>query len=568
MRLMRLFERRSSPENPSTNLANPAAWFIDWAKGGTTRSGATINHTTALNLSAVWAAVRVLTDAVASIPVVTYRRLPRGKERATDHPIYGLLHDRPNPEMSAFTFKEALQGHLATWGNAYAEIQRDGAGRPIALWPLLPDRTRAERFEGRKVYITKVEGSEIRLPADRVLHIPGFGFDGLMGYSPISFARESLGLTKAAEEFGSAWFGNGSRPSGILTHPNKVSDLAKKNMQTSWEELHRGLSNAQRVAILEEGVTWQAIGIPPEDAQFLETRKFQTSEVARWFKVPPHMIGDLERATFSNIEQQSIEFVTHTARPWVVRWEQVLNWDLFSERDRTQYFSEFLLDALLRGDSESRGKFFQSLFQIGALSPNDVLEKENMNPVEGGDRRFVPMNMVPLDSVDQIVAAQTAPKIAPAAQVDPEAERARIRTGFERVIKAVAEQMVSREVKAVGNALDRAATRGMPEFYAWLDEFYGGQPAFLERAYLPALLGLAEAVGGEPEAQTRGRVRALAESEAETAEGEIRAILRREPMEGQIDAIRALLARWETDRPTELASREVARDAVDLPRAA
>lgn len=366
------------------------------------------------------------------------------------------------------------------------------------------------------------------------------------------------------------WFGNGSRPSGVLTHPLKVSPEGKKNMKQSWEDAQSGLSNAHRVAILEEGVTWQQIGIPPEDAQFLETRKFQTSEVARWFKVPPHMIGDLERATFSNIEQQSMDFVMHTVRPWVVRWEQVLNWEMFNDRERDSYFSEFLLDALLRGDSASRGAFYQSLFQIGALSPNDALARENMNPVEGGDRRFIPANMVPLDAIDKHIDSLSAPKAAPPAPAKAdEDEGEKIRSGFERVIRATAEDVIRREAKAIRSALDKAETRGIQEFYGWLDEFYGPRAEILERTYLPALLGMAEALGDASEADVSARVRELSESEVHESETAIRSLLLRTPAEQQIDAVWKLVTEWERSRPTAIATREARRSTPDnLPLAA
>lgn len=482
MGILSALERRASPENPSTNLS---AW-IDSLGGGRTKSGVSVDEVSALNLSAVWAAVRVLTDTVASTPIHVYERLARGKSREPSHPLYRLLHDRPNPQMSAYTLKEVLQGHLALRGNAYAEKERNGRGEVVALWPITPDRVTPRLVEVRgsvqKVFEVRVGGETKVLGPDKVMHLTGFGHDGLVGYSPIHFARESLGLAKAAEEFGGSFFGRGLRASGALTHPSQLSEQGRRNLRESVERMNTGLENAHRILLLEEGMTWAQTSLAPEDAQFLETRQFQTVEIARWFQVPPHKIGDLSRATFSNIEHQSIEFLTGTARPWFVRWEQTLNEELFSAADRNTYFAEFKMDALLRGDTAARGAFYAQLFNIGALSQNDIREKENENPIEGGDRYFVQGALVPVDKIDDVLAGNTP--TAPAAPAPEPAAR------FHLVFLDAAERILRSEIPHLRHAAKAGAVR------QWADEFYHGEHlSVVASKLLPACLALDPANG-------------------------------------------------------------------------
>jgi HK97 family phage portal protein len=255
---------------------------------------------------------------------------------------------------------------------------------------------RVTREEGKVVYRYTLarEGINLTLAPWQVLHIPGLGFDGLLGYSPIAMAREAVGLAMATEEFGARFYNQNAQPGIVLKHPNRLSNEARDNLRKSWEDSHRGLDKAHKAAILEEGMSLEKIGIPPDDAQFLETRKFQRSEIASFFHIPPHMIGDLDKATFSNIEQQSLEFVVYTMRPWLVRWEQAINQKLILQEN---YFSEFLVDGLLRGDIAARYSAYAVGRQWGWLSANDVRELENMNPIDGGDTYLTPLNMLPAE---------------------------------------------------------------------------------------------------------------------------------------------------------------------------
>jgi HK97 family phage portal protein len=385
-------------------LANPERWLVESLGGQKTNSGVSVSETTALKSSGVYACVRVLSESIASLPLPVYKRLNgRGKARAPDHPLYTVLHDVANEEMTAFTLRETLMGHLCLWGNGYAEIERDNAGRVRALWPLRPDKTWPERNPTTKrlEYKTIIGGEQFVLPFERVFHIPGFGFDGLVGYSPLQMAlREATGLSMATEEFGSRFFGNGSQLGSIIEYPGKLSDDAYDRYKESVIQAYSGLSKSHRLMVLEEGLKYHQVGIPPDAAQFLETRKFQLNEIARIFRVPPHMIGDLERATFSNVEQQSIDFVTHTLRPWFVRWESSIKLKLLTPYERRRFFAEFLVEGLLRGDTESRYRAYAIGRQNGWLSANDILDMENRNPIEGGDVYLVNGNMIPADQAN------------------------------------------------------------------------------------------------------------------------------------------------------------------------
>jgi len=368
----------------------------------------------------VWSAVGQISSTVASLPLKLYKRLPDGgKEPYAGHKLYELLHDNPNSEMTSFIFRETLQAHLLTWGNAYAEIERDGAGRPVALWPIPPDRVDPFR-DSRDRLVYRVRGDKLGdmvIPASDMLHLPGLGFDGLKGYSVVHMARESLGLGLAAERFGGTFFGNGSTFGGFLSHPARLSPEARQNIEASLAR-HQGPTRAHRILLLQENMSFvERKGVPPNDAQFLETRTFQIQEVARWFKISPYKLGDLSRATFSNIEHQAIEYYTDTIRPWLVRWEQELDRKLIAPLERRQQFTGFVIEGALRGDVASRYSAYAVGRQWGWLSADDVRSLENMNPLPSGQGGIylLPQNMVPADRIGEIIDKQVAPDPKPVA---------------------------------------------------------------------------------------------------------------------------------------------------------
>ena len=375
---------------------------------GRTTSGKNVNEMTALQTTAVYACVRILAEAIASLPIHVYKHTDEGKEQDVNHQLYYLLHDEPNPDMTSFVFRETLMSHLLIWGNAYARIIRDGRGQVLALYPLLPDRMNVKRDDKGELYYVYQRSEEdnpnfkdkgnIILKKSEVLHVPGLGFDGLIGYSPIAMAKNAVGMTLATEEYGASFFANGANPGGVLEHPGILKDPSK--IRDSWNQVYQGTNNSHKVAVLEEGMSYKTIGIPPNEAQFLETRKFQINEIARLYRIPPHMVGDLEKSSFSNIEQQSLEFVKYTLDPWVVRFEQAFQKALLLPDEKKTYFIKFNVDGLLRGDYKSRMNGYAIGRQNGWLSTNDIRRLEDMNPLskeEGGDLYLVNGNMTKLE---------------------------------------------------------------------------------------------------------------------------------------------------------------------------
>jgi len=383
-----------------SNISNPANWFIDLVTGGSeSSSGVKVNESSALKYTPFWASVRVISGTVAALPFIVYKRLPNGgKIRFAEHSVYHLLHDRPNDYMDAITFIESRQAHVLTYGNGFAEIQRDRGGRPIALWPLLPDKTfRKIGPDGTPYYeIHSLTGEINYLPDYNVLHIKGLGFDGYTGYDVVAYHKEAIGYGVAVKSYGARFFKNDASPGGVLEHPTKLSDKAFENLKKTWFSEHGGLKQAHRMQILEEGMKWTATGIEPQHAQSLQIQKYTVDDCSRIFNIPPHKIGSLERATYSNIEEQNIDFVTSTMFYWFRKWEQECNYKLFSSNEYDKLFCEILVDGLLRGNIQSRYSAYSVGRQWGWLSVNMILEKENMNPIgPQGDIFLVPMNMTP-----------------------------------------------------------------------------------------------------------------------------------------------------------------------------
>lgn len=394
-----LFKSRDKPQDRTAGSAY--SFFM-----GPTSSGKRVNERSAMQMTAVYSCVRILSEAIASLPLHVYEYTDEGTAKATEHPLYTLLHDEPNPEMTSFVFRETLMTHLLLWGNAYAQVIRNGKGEVIGLYPLMPDRMKVDRDEHGQLYYEYIVSSDdapinkkssvILSPSD-VLHIPGLGFDGLVGYSPIAMAKNAIGLAIATEEYGSKFFANGAAPSGVLEHPGTIKDPSR--VRESWEKTFGGSQNSHKIAVLEEGMKYTPISISPEQAQFLETRKFQIDEIARIFRVPPHMVGDLEKSSFSNIEQQSLEFVKYTLDPWVSRWEQSITRRLLTPEEKKKYYVKFNVDGLLRGDYQSRMNGYATGRQNGWMSANDIRELENLDRIpeeEGGDLYLINGNMTKL----------------------------------------------------------------------------------------------------------------------------------------------------------------------------
>ncbi|MCD8106876.1 MAG: phage portal protein [Oscillospiraceae bacterium] len=393
-----MFKARDKPKDSTAG----STWMFRF---GSSSSNKLVTERSSMQVAAVYACVRVLSEAVAQLPLHLYQYTGDGnKEKALDHPLYRLLHDEPNPEMSSFVYREAEMCHLLLWGNAYSQIIRNGKGEVVALYPLMPNRMTVSRDDKGRLYyeytISDDDAPQVKktvLSPSEVLHIPGLGFDGLVGYSPIAVAKNAIGLSIATEEYGAKFFANGATPGGILEYSGVIKD--PDAVREAWNKGFGGSGNSSKVAVLEEGMKYTPISISPDEAQFLDTRKFQISEIARIFRVPPHLIGDLEHSTFSNIEQQSLEFVTYSLQPWLVRWEQGICRALLSEDEKKDYFAKFNVDGLLRGDYQSRMSGYATARQNGWMSANDIRELENLDRIpaeDGGDLYLINGNMTKL----------------------------------------------------------------------------------------------------------------------------------------------------------------------------
>lgn len=513
--LGRLIGRLFRAETGSvSDLMNPRKWLLDWAGYRRTQSGEDVNQQTVLALSTYYDCLRNLAEDVSKLPLITYRRMERGKERAREHPAYSVLHDQANEDMGAMEFRMLLTAWAAGWGNGYAEIQTNQSGI-VALYPIHPSRVMIKRRDNTRYYVVRNEGKNpVEIPAKRMLHIRGMGdVDG--GYSICHIAAESLGLSIAAQTFGASFFGNGASMSGVLTHPNTIGEEALKGLRAQFAEMYGGAYNAARPAILEEGMKWERLGIPPEEAQFLETRQFQVEEVCRWFRMPPHKVQHLLRSTFSNIEHQSIEYVTDTLQPWLTRWEQEIQRKIFvGEPD---IFAEHLTLGLLRGDGIARKDFYAGMWQIGAMSQNDIRESENMNSIgPEGDVYYVPLNYVRSeDAAKGLPQNQTTtegnpppdvleqPMEIPDQDEDPEdgnppeesaakcwkrevvVDSVEVIEAMRPVLEAAATTVLRKEERAACRAAEKFAG-DVAGFSGWLEEFYKDHAAYVAESIFPS----------------------------------------------------------------------------------
>lgn len=579
----------------TSTLSEPKQWLIDFFNGGNkSYSGAIVNEKTALTYTAFWGCVRAIAKPIAALPLHLYERTGDGsRERAVNHPLYRLLHDRPNPEMTALVFRDVLTAHLLTWGNGYAEIQFGPDGYPKALWPLTPNRVTPERNPSTKELQYRVllpNGGEAILRKEQVFHLVGPGYDGLKGYSIVRLFRESIGMGLSVQEYGARFFGSGAKPGGVLEHPERFKDEETvQRLRKQWEELHSGLSNQHRIAILEEGMKYQQIGIPPEDAQFLETRAFQRTEMAAIFQVPPHKIGDLSNATFSNIEHQGLEFYTDTLLYWLSLWEQTIKWKLIPEFEQDRYFANFLVDGLLRGDQQSRYNAYAIGRQWGWLSANDIRRLENMNPIgPEGDIYLVPLNMVnaaDVDSLDDfeedledvddrtirhLKHIQTTTKEQ--RQIRNAQNRARLAKRYEQAFSNAVKRHLRKEVADIRKAVkEHLSERDATTFELWLEEYFGDNEE-LKKRMKPAFLSLAEIIYEEASKEVGKKskmpedVRKFMDEYLETfairynesSKAQLLALVRQAFEEGlePEDLIDTRLVEWEERRPKKVAMNE------------
>lgn len=460
----------------------------------------------AMGLSAWWAGISIISATMGSLPCRLYRRVGEGREVVRDDPRNWMMFRSPNRWQTAFEHREMAQGQALARGNHYSRIIRDRTGLARELYPLHPDRVELHTETGEIVYHVRTKAGIEKYRPEDILHVRGLG-DGLLGWSVVQLARRSLGYGLQLEQHGSELMGNKARPGGVLSTDQVLKPETRKALGEQWDGMYTG-GGLGKTAVLDAGLSWQQVGFSAEDAQFLESRKFQVTEVARWLNLPPHFLKDLERSTFSNIEHQAIEFVVHTMRPWAERWEQKLDQALLDESEREEYFFKFSLEALLRGDSAARGAFYNQLFQMGALSPNEVRSFEEMNPVDGGDQRFVQVNLIPLDkagdpfgdmnaAADRALEDRAAPKIeTPDHTAVAERSlriRQRLRQVHQQLITSAAARLVKREVQDIGRIID-AAGGDADDFLRRLEIFAEALPGTVRTIMGPLLAAYIELV--------------------------------------------------------------------------
>jgi HK97 family phage portal protein len=467
--------------------------------GRSTTTGTVVNETSAMASPAFFSGVAAVSETLGSLSLKVFRRRANGgKDEDRAHPLYERVHLNPNPEITTMMWREMKQAHLLMGGNAYSEIVRENGGSVTELWPIHPNRVTPERLpSGALVYVVRVPGMglsavgqpiqrerEVVLRQDQMLHVRGISLDGLCGLSRLALHRESIGHALDLQEYGARFFGNGGIPGGVLEHPGTLTKTAQDNLRKSWEETHAGLSNSHRLAILEEGMKWHNTGVENEKAQYLDSRQFQVGETARILRVPGILIGHDDKAsTYASAEQFFLAYVVHTVRAWVVRWDQQLTLSLLTESERRTHFIEHSLDSLLRGDALTRAQANEVRWRNGTLSINEWRAMENDNPLpdDEGERYFVPLNMVPLDQVDTILAQKTEPA-APAAK-SPQNTPATTPNGnrHDQLLRDLAERALRREVQAVRKLGERETD---PEAWrAAVDAFYARHTAYLAEVF-------------------------------------------------------------------------------------
>ena len=483
---MNLFNAARQTSEQRVENAQSSVYFLNMPT-----AGISVNEQNALTYSAVYDAVRLISEDIACLPWHVYEKTGKNREIKSDHGVDYLLHVQPNPEMSAHTFKETLQAHALTWGNGYAEIERNMMGDPVALWPITPDRVATGRNALSELgyTITQSSGSQVWNKSSYMLNINGLGFDGLVGYGVISLASQAISLGLASEAFGASFFGNGAVLSGIITAPevqsskNKMTELGVKNLLKSFFKKYGGSRRANQVGYLDNGMTYKTIGIPPEQAQFLETRKFQISEIARWFRVPPHKIGDLENAAFKNIEQENISYVQDSLTSWVVRWESEAKIKLFKRPSENNLFTSMNLNSRMRGDTKTRGEFYKTMFNVGAFSVNKILELEDENGIgPAGDAHFVPMNMMTLEeAVNNGNSGETRTRSSDVSEAHA------------GIFVDVCSRLITKEIKAVARASDK---RKGVELVKWTHDFYSKHKSQFIEALTPVSSALSKLIVG------------------------------------------------------------------------
>lgn len=450
---------------------SPPGWVVQ-GYGQESYAGEAVTVEGSLSVPSVLSGFTILMEDTSSLPLITYQRLKRGKDRAYDSPYYALFHDQANPEHTSLVYREIIMGHMLGWGNHYSQKIWDRQGVLRELWPLRPDRMKVFREKGERKYLyTQMNGAPRAFRQDEIWHIPAFGFDGIMGYSRITLARNAIGLAMATEKYGSKTFSNGARPDVVLKSPKELSPEAYKRLQDSWNESYQGADNARKAAVLEDGVDLVTIGFQPDDAQFIETQRWSVDQIARVFRIPPHMLGSVDRSTSwgSGIEQQELGYLSHTLRPWLKRIEQQAHKDLLLDAEKRDLIVEHLVEDFLRTDIGARMTAYVQAITNGIMTRNEARERENLNPIDGLDRMLMPLNMTEVGA-----APSNPPKTARGSRIEP-------------LLRDVLERIARRDAHELKDARQRWQAKGKAQkFEAWLEEFYrSDHREFIFRSFQP-----------------------------------------------------------------------------------
>lgn len=569
-------ERRASVINPLHPRDPGLAALFDL--GIDSASGESVTAETSMRQEGFLSGVRYIAETIASVPLQVFETLPRGKQAVPDYPLYERLHDQPNLFQTSFEWRDMMLHHLILRGNSYNRILPDGR-----LIPYHPDRMRPfwAKPGVRGYEYLPLPGSPDLLEdriilAEEMFHITFMPLDGLRGRSLIEYQRDTIGRALATNKHGSSVFRNGGRPGGVIKSKKKLSVEAKKSLRDQWTERHEGAGNAGRVAIFEEDLDWQDIGLTNADLQFMDLMKFDVESMARILRVPPHKIGAMEKATFGNIEHQAIEAVQDTIGPWCVRIEQAAKRDLFSKADRKKYFVSFNLDGLLRGDFLSRQQGFAVMFQNGVISDDEWRDYEHINPMPGagGDKHFVPLNMIPLDLAGQTPAAPVAsPSPARALRESRSVEMIhRLRSAHLPILEDAARRLLRREADAVERRFTKASQEGsLAEFLAWVESYYSEFRETIAQTMTPALQAIADTVGIEAVSMVGANtmpaldtfvssyVAALVSRHSSDSRGQIQTLLNAGEPEAILTAANDMLHAWRTGRAGQIARREAVR---------
>lgn len=569
--IARAIERRAETFNPLHPKDPGLATLFNFRDSS---SGISVTDDVALTYSAVFSCVKVLAETLASIPLPVFRRLPNGgRERDPRHPLFPVLHHRANPEMTSAEFRETLMLQLCLRGNGLANIVRNGAGDVVELWPLRTDRVRMVRRNGKIFYLVQLQTETRTLRREEVFHVRSLSPNGLWGYSPIDQGKEAIGLGLAAEKSGASFYANDSTPSGILKHKGELSPEARQRLKETWDDAHQGFEQKHRVAVLEDDLTWESIGVTPEDAQFLGTRTFQVLEIARWFRIPPHLIQEMSKATFSNIDSQSLEFVKYTMLPWFFKWEQAIQRDLILEAESESHFAEFLVDGLLRGDPKLRAEFYRTMWGIGAMNDDEIRARENLNPQPDGKGSiyYVPLNFMPAGG-----STPPAPTDAGGRQEKRTEQRQQMAEGrrrlsiaFEPAFRDAAVRMLRVERRDVmKEARRQLGARDVPNFMGFLDEFYEKHQEFVSRTFAPALDSFAELVAQDAAENVSGDVdparlqgfvagylAILAKRHASSSREQLKTLVE-ENVTDPLPALEKRFDEWDEQRADRIAKRE------------